>query len=568
MTGVVEPVLERIDQCFFAIDGAFYNASKRPLKSLCALHQLFSALASHLPQDFSAIAQLTQAQEMLQQRIHQADFLNSAAQAALFAWITEVRSQYVAQYVLCIDPDWQTCERLWQHFCQAHDQSPIDQVFDYQGRYDLDIWSGLAELQTLSEVGFWRIQTGCHPLYDHNGSASTRLMVWLSSSLTKDELSQRFANWHWCAAPRSDQVLELALTERCSESSDWLHLLASERYEWRNNISIRQLYQSLQQHVSSLYGQRVDTLLKDVGRGLEVRHDAITQASNAQYCALYGGRLALVDERFSTLETVPLTNTSLPVYRLTFAEQDIIIPAYRVEPGSQVHRACANLTFEGGQWVTAPDDCEAEQLLVQGVGEWYLLRPERIERDYAVVQKAPLLPPRYNNYWRLRDTFLFEPTLPSDVRGTVPPAPLTLQGGRSSSDWLTLQWEQGQELVLSGASVVTVMPAAQIELVDNALMYCAGSVVPLIRSAEVLRDSDIIVLLGSSSEAMFALHVARVKVSTTQPEGVLDSEGIVLNWRDNCLKMTLCESGYVLFDLQAMRVCHQQLVEIFFKDGC
>ncbi|MBM6551247.1 hypothetical protein [Marinomonas ostreistagni] len=565
MPSVSASTLAQVSNSFYRLEGALYLASSKPLKAMLEMSEALALIRQHWPQESYGAEDWIKLDDVLVQCVAQEAFLPSACHRSLLAWFSEARSQFLAQYAFYLTPDWRAYERLKEGFWQSYQGMMTAQDYDYVGTCHAPIQQAFDELLSMQDLGFWQIQTGLHPIYRAEQPQAPSLTIRLHSALSLEQLGERFKAWHWQLMPSSEASAEVLPNKSCFEAIQWLHWLAAERHMWRKNATLVQLYKSLHEHVSSHYSQNLGKRTQGaLGAGLEVGYDDLPSAQQAVFIELYWGRVCSFDESYQCLHRMIATNTSLPVYRLTFDEQQIVIPAYRVEPGSVVEQAHTWLRYGAEGWYEIPPVSvnDTSAVLVRALGKLFALLPDDKVRDYGVVLPASVLPPAYNNCWRLRSDDLFEPGLPGEL-AYIPKPTVTFAAPHGDLSCVALHLNAAQDLVVFNQWVMAIVPVNQVTWLTSGLLYIHGAVVPWLTTAERMSANDVMVILGNGDEAYFALHAERLKVHASAPEGLVNCDPIVLDWIDNHIRVGLTGPGQVLLDHQAMDACYQQLLEIF-----
>ncbi|SBS24944.1 hypothetical protein MAQ5080_00144 [Marinomonas aquimarina] len=555
----------------FDLETALLQSHLYPLKSHLTIQSLCYELQACLTADEPLQQALAEVISALERVIEAGGFLNEPQRSDLFAWVTTLRSVWVAQQSFVETVDYEGLQALQKRFVGACADLNKDEVKRYTGEYSGPVTKGFAGFASLSDLGYWAIDHARNRVQGaHQQSDVVAMSVVLETGLCLAELAARLPDWRWQSALESNQPLSLSPDSE-NYWVDWLHTMAAEREVWRRSASFLQFYKSLQTQVREQFSVALDQLYEGTFTSNIWVIPAQHHPPNSCQFDLYGGRVYLLDEADRAQQVLALSESVIPVYVLSFAKQSFVVPAFRAQllqpSDTDVQRVWQ---YDGGWHEQVLTSTQSPLVQVRTLEGHVCLQPTAVTRDYGVVLRSTCLPCGTRNIWRVRDEFQQEPIFANEqevlAKRQWRAESVTIARPKNHTPvYFQLTDEHGIELFAD--MVVGLQPYGSLEWVMPGLIYHAGQVMPLIEPQADACHRDDMVMMVAVRGSQFAFR-GRYSLDKQALHKLVDGDTVVLTWQNERINISFQDRGWLLLDQRHTYLFHKQLLEIFKYDGC
>jgi len=552
----------------FEIEGAILALQSYPLKAHRTLETLLKALLGQVS-DRDMSRYIEEVCHLMDRLLEQGRFLEPTQRSLLLAWTTELRSQWIRIQGFQESEDLGLLQRIHAELIRQ-EKSQEQTVQSFYGFYQGAISDGFQYLTQLSDLGYWVIDRADNHVDSRAHQDTLHLRVSLETGLSLSDLQARLPSFGWESAQENEQG-SLSLPAN-SENYwiDWLHLLASEREVWRKSTSFLRFYKSLQEQVRSQFSQPLDNLCEpDSATHLNVLLNSEPPSSVVGF-DLYGGRVFLHDQAGAVQKVLLLSESVIPVYRLSYRDQQYVVPIFKVETDGQLAPGSAlGWWYEQGGWNSQPLDQETvSYVLLRGANSQELtpILYDEMVREYAVVLRSSCLPLGIQNVWNIRGEFLVEPARPSSnvhVSGVQRHTYSSLFQQTKSRKPVYFELMPSCGVELYSDMVVGLVPVQSLTRLMDCFIYHSGHTVPLIEPPESARRADDMVIIVSSKGVFFAFR-GRYSLNQNELHTLVEGDQFTLSSVEGAQSITIdfIKQGWFLLDQRHTYILQTQLLEI------
>ncbi|MBJ7549242.1 hypothetical protein [Marinomonas ostreistagni] len=554
----------KLNRAFYDIERSIVEVSVHPLKAHRELDLLFETVLQE-PVVAGASTYLEEVKSLLDRMLEQGLFLDLRQCQLLMAWVTELRSQWIRRVEFKEPNDFTLLQRLHADLLRS-EKSQEQPVQSFHGFFEGDIDEGFHNVAKLSDFGYWVIDRADNHICDHNHQAMLYLRVILETGLSLQDLQINLPNWKWSLIkPGDNTALKLPANSE-NYWVDWLHLMATEREVWRRSASFLRFYQSLQEQVRQQFSQPLDAFIRCSGKtNLRVLMNSDVPEEIEDF-DLYGGRVFLQDAQGFTNHVLPLSESVIPVYIISYANDTMVIPVFSVLKLEE------NLADEDSGWVYRDNSWDmvrsgkgfAGSITIKQSKQTIRVFYEAINREYGAVLRSNCLPQEVRNVWSVREDFLLEPALPLEKRQKG----ILLKHSYSPSAYqikprkpVFFQIMPNNGIELFADMVVGLVPYSSVRRLMKSFVYHSGQVIPLIEPEASYCHSDDMVIFIASKGVYFAFR-GRYSIGGSAVHKLIEGEQIVLSKSSEGFQITLLEEGWFFLDQRHTYLLQKQMLEI------